>query len=256
MSRKCIDGCSCGKHRPLTDAQRKARSAATRAAKERGAYKDNGWPKGKPKSPEAVEKMRQAGLRQAAHPDFDRDFLARYTKENGPPRKGVKASEETRKRYSERQMALWRDPDYREKQMVALNKVLKSEEWRESCRGREPRGSGYGKQGIREDLGHNARSTWEANYARYLKHIGVQYEFEPEKFIVTIDGVRSSYTPDFRLEDGTYVEVKGYWFPVQKQKYEAFVEQHPDLQLRLVMSSDYKDLQSKYADIIPQWEKS
>ena len=51
------------------------------------------------------------------------------------------------------------------------------------------------------------RSTWEANYARYLNSIGVAWKFES----ITLDTPHGSYNPDFYLPQfNTYIEIKGY----------------------------------------------
>ena len=177
-------------------------------------------------------------------------------KEQGKPnpRKGKRSGAETRKRYSERQKSLWKDPEYREKQTAALNLVLKSEEWREACRGREPRGSGRSRGGIRRDLGHFCRSSWEANVARVYRWQGIQYEHEPSRYVFSVNGVRTGYTPDFILADGTHIEVKGYWWPGYREKFEQFRRLHPEIKVELIEKVQYLQLKRDFSHLIDEWE--
>jgi len=81
-------------------------------------------------------------------------------------------------------------------------------------------GSGRGKQGWYK--GYWCDSSWELAYVIYnLEHNikfkrnneGFEYEFENKKF---------KYYPDFILEDGTYVEIKGYLDKKNMAKINSF----------------------------------
>ena len=54
--------------------------------------------------------------------------------------------------------------------------------------------------------GYRFRSRLEARWAVFFDHMGIGWMYEPEGFVI---GGRS-YLPDFLLECGTWVEVKGY----------------------------------------------
>lgn len=54
--------------------------------------------------------------------------------------------------------------------------------------------------------GYYLKSTLEYIYARYLDHVGMAWEYEVQTFQLSNGG---SYKPDFRLEDGSFVEIKG-----------------------------------------------
>lgn len=74
-----------------------------------------------------------------------------------------------------------------------------------------PKGSGRGRGGIREDIGHYVRSSWEANICRVGKLAKREYIFEPESFKIVIDDIEYNYTPDFYFPDkNIYYEVKGH----------------------------------------------
>jgi len=109
--------------------------------------------------------------------------------------------------------------------------------------------AGYGKQGIRNDIGHYVRSTWEANIARILKFNNIKYEYEPKRFDL---GEIGTYLPDFYLpEKNLYIEVKGYWRRNDKEKYNKFKENHNIL---LIEKNEYKHLKHIYNHFIPNWE--
>lgn len=219
----CAAGCECGKHRKRTAEERAVLSQR----------RIEGW---------AAGKNVIWGLRE-------------HERLHGPARKGKKSSEEVSRNYAERQRRLWADPVYAARQRAALNATLKGEKFREYCRGREPRGSGYGKSGIRSDLGHHCRSTWEANYARYLVHQEIGYVFEPHRFEVEVGPERLRYTPDFCLSDGSWVEVKGFWRPHYLRKFEAFLDQYPSERIIVVGQAEYRLIKKEFSILIPEWEK-
>jgi len=122
------------------------------------------------------------------------------------------------------------------------------------------------KSGRRDDLGDTFfRSSWEANYARYLNlllKMGAvkQWEYEPERF--WFDGIRAgvtSYTPDFRvLYSGAaapeYIEIKGFTTPKDRTKWRRLKKYHPDKKLVVVAAKEYYALARKWSSAIPNWE--
>lgn len=128
--------------------------------------------------------------------------------------------------------------------------------------------------GRREDLGIFVRSGWEANFLRYLKHLGVKYEYEPQVF--TFSGVKHgtvSYCPDIKVEDG-WIEIKGFMDGKSKTQLRRFKKHFPAefAKLKLVVGSEntaaakfavemgipiyayYNELQKTYKKIISFWE--
>lgn len=105
--------------------------------------------------------------------------------------------------------------------------------------------------GFREDLKLYFRSSWEANYARYLNHINTSWEYEPTTFDL---GEGYTYTPDFKLNDGSYIEIKGWLTEKGKMKLERFKSKYPDVKLILLDRNDYRKLVNEYKNIIPYWE--
>lgn len=113
-----------------------------------------------------------------------------------------------------------------------------------------------GKAGIREDLGIYVRSTWEANFARVLKYMNVEFQFEPQIFWLTLpNGRELSYTPDFYLpKEDKYIEVKGYWMDDAKMKYDLFRAQYPHIKIDVVDSEKYKAYENRFKNQIEEWE--
>lgn len=111
----------------------------------------------------------------------------------------------------------------------------------------------HGNQGIKKDLGHYVRSSWEANYARFLNYKGIAYEYEPNTFsLVRSDGTKTTYTPDFFI--GHWVEVKGFWRDDAIEKVKLFLEQYPNEKLEIVDKPVYKEIEKVYKKLIPSWE--
>lgn len=88
------------------------------------------------------------------------------------------------------------------------------------------------------------RSSWEANYARYLNWLVKQgclqkWEYEPDEFeFVNIKRGNRYYKPDFKVfnNDNTfeYHEVKGYYDAASLTKLKRFKKFYPDLQLKMI----------------------
>jgi hypothetical protein len=122
-----------------------------------------------------------------------------------------------------------------------------------------------GVGGIRADLGIYLRSTWEANWARYLnlgitKGIIASWQYEPQAFAFPIDAdaeVRS-YTPDFlvRMADGTevYHEVKGWLTARYRRAIELMRAVYPEVRLQVFTRREYQQLTRRWRDSIPEWE--
>lgn len=108
------------------------------------------------------------------------------------------------------------------------------------------------------------RSTWEANYAKYLEWLRVNkqirsWKHEPRTFwFENIKrGVRS-YLPDFLVEenDNTFAfhEVKGWMDSKSKTKISRMKKYYPDVKLIVVDQRSYRSIVNKVSRIIPDWE--
>lgn len=103
---------------------------------------------------------------------------------------------------------------------------------------------------FREDLQQFFRSSWEANYARILNYLGKQWEYEPRRFIFS-DGM--SYLPDFLVE-GEWIEIKGWMDEGSKMKLDKFKNEYSELVIRVISDVEYKELETHYRHLIPNWE--
>ena len=121
------------------------------------------------------------------------------------------------------------------------------------------------KRGRRGDLGGMFfRSSWEANYARYLKwlkSIGeiAGWEHEPDNF--RFEGVKRgpyTYLPDFKVIecDGSvaYHEVKGWMDAKSRSKIKRMKKFFPNIRLVVIAQKEYTMLAKKVSACIPFWE--
>lgn len=111
------------------------------------------------------------------------------------------------------------------------------------------------------------RSSWEANYARYLQFQLERgeisfWEHEPETF--WFDGVRRgcvSYLPDFVVEGWIgqenfrmYYEVKGYMDAKSATKIKRFKKYFPNETLVVIDKKWFADNNKKMRMLIKGWE--
>ena len=112
------------------------------------------------------------------------------------------------------------------------------------------------KGGWREDLDKYFRSSWEANYARYLNYIKEPWVYEPKEFEFPIKRGNRTYKPDFWLpEKENWIEIKGYMDAKSKTKLNRFKKYYPEEYAKLIIitEQEYKDI-AKYKGLIPNWE--
>jgi len=173
-------------------------------------------------------------------------------------------SEEARRATSRSSSTMWADPEayvnseeYRQAQ---------SDRMKEANHGFKPGQHAYSraKGGIRPDLGIFVRSSWEANYARYLNwliEVGEirGWEYEPETF--EFEGIKRgtrTYTPDFKVTnlDGSveYHEVKGWMDPKSKTKLKRMAKYHPGIKLVLIDKDVYYAIRRECKNLVPDWE--
>ncbi len=118
--------------------------------------------------------------------------------------------------------------------------------------------------GRREDLDNRYfRSSWEANYARYLRFLKDRgeiqsWEYECERFV--FHGVTRgalTYTPDFKVteNDGAvvYHEIKGWMDPKSKGKLKRMAKFYPEAKIIIIGESEYKAI-AKWRGMIEGWE--
>jgi len=137
---------------------------------------------------------------------------------------------------------------------------------RQASNPRMRKGYSRGAAGRRADLGNrHFRSSWEANYARYLNYLQAQgkikrWEFEPDTFWFEEikRGVRS-YLPDFKVwpadgGDPYYIEVKGWMDAKSATKLKRMAKYYPHIKIKVVDQTQYRFLEGWARDNIPGWE--
>ncbi|WP_422049708.1 hypothetical protein [Shimia sp.] len=85
------------------------------------------------------------------------------------------------------------------------------------------------------ELGY--RSGLEVRNAKRLDAGGFDYDYEPFKLSYVQPAKPRTYTPDFVLPNGIIIDTKGRWVTEDRQKFKMIVEQHPDLDIRMVFSN-------------------
>lgn len=107
----------------------------------------------------------------------------------------------------------------------------------------------------RRAIAKGYRSGLEEQVSEQIASAGLKVEYETDKVEYTWPKRDSKYTPDFKLpsSDGGffYVETKGIWSVEDRQKWHLLHEQHPEIDFRLVFSSQnaklYKGSPTTYA---------
>jgi hypothetical protein len=85
------------------------------------------------------------------------------------------------------------------------------------------------KNGYRSGLEEVVDST--------LKQRNIDGEYEKHKIKYTIPATDHTYTPDFRLPNGIFVETKGRFVVEDRKKHVLIKKQHPELDIRFVFQN-------------------
>ena len=99
------------------------------------------------------------------------------------------------------------------------------------------------------------RSGLEEIVADLFVDLGIKYEYECTKLDYTVS---HKYCPDFKLPNGIFIEVKGYWDSQDRRKIRNIIKQHPDLDLRMVFQDPNKTISKRVrqhtANTARSWE--
>ena len=94
------------------------------------------------------------------------------------------------------------------------------------------------------------RSGLEERVADLMVELGVKYEYESTQVPYTI---MHNYTPDFILPNGVLLECKGYWDDADRRKIRNVVQQHPELDLRMVFQAPFNTISKKSKTTYAKW---
>lgn len=99
---------------------------------------------------------------------------------------------------------------------------------------------------------HGYRSGLEDKIAEQLVEAKVELKYETEKIKYVIPESSHTYTPDFKLPNGIFVESKGRFMLDDQRKHLLIKEQHPELDIRFVFQNSKnkirKGSKTTYAD--------
>ena len=96
------------------------------------------------------------------------------------------------------------------------------------------------------------RSGLEEVISNTLKDFNINGEYEQHKINYIIPATDHTYTPDFRLPNGIFIETKGRFVVEDRKKHILIKEQHPELDIRFVFQNSKnkirKGSKTTYAD--------
>jgi hypothetical protein len=173
---------------------------------------------------------------------------------------GRKLTPEDRKKQSDGLKAYHQTPEWEDHRKLWGKEANESR--RKSCREvqskriQSTRTSIHSNWGFRIDLECSFMSSWEANVARYLRFMGIEYKVEPYSF--HLDEELRSYRPDFYLPTyDTFLEVKGMESPTYKKKMAKFLELYPWVGIVVLGYHNYRmKLAKHFQNVVPNWEKT
>ena len=104
---------------------------------------------------------------------------------------------------------------------------------------------------IQKSKGH--RSGLETRIHEQLSAQDIDGEYEQHDLKYIVPETSHTYTPDFKLPNGIFIESKGWFLPADRKKHLLIKEQNPDIDLRFVLQSPngkiYKGSKTTYS----QW---
>lgn len=190
-------------------------------------------------------------------------------KHRGHPRGmlGRRHTEEAKRKIGSRFKAMWGDPS------SAVNAPDFRKRLAERMRARHVRGEFVSsntfsrcRRGFREDLQLFVRSSWEANYARYLNTlvasgVVIRWEYEPRVFTFPSAGTGevSSYRPDFLVyfADGRteWHEVKGWLTATGKAALDLMAIHYPHEAVKVIDGDWFHEARrGDFSKSVPNWE--
>lgn len=96
----------------------------------------------------------------------------------------------------------------------------------------------------------NYKSVFEFRISKALKSSKLKAEYEADTFEYSRP---SSYTPDWKIRTGLYIESKGYFAPADRRNLTAFRAQHPDIEIRLLFANANNKLHRKSKITYAAW---
>ena len=99
---------------------------------------------------------------------------------------------------------------------------------------------------------HGYRSGLEEDLDNTLKSQGIDGQYEQHKVVYAKPATYHTYTPDFRLPNGIFIETKGRFVLADRQKHILIKQQNPKLDIRFVFQNSKNKIRkgsnTTYAD--------
>ena len=110
----------------------------------------------------------------------------------------------------------------------------------------------YNKKRFYEVRKRGYRSRLEETVAKQIAQANHSLRYEMTK-IKWVDFAIRSYTPDFVLDNGIIIEVKGFWATGDRRKHVEIQQQHSDLDIRLVFENSGRKIRKGSATSYGKW---
>ena len=112
----------------------------------------------------------------------------------------------------------------------------------------------YNKSGYRKARAAGFRSGLEQLVAKQIKKSNHDIRYETTK-IKWVDFSIRSYTPDFILDNGIILEVKGFWSTSDRRKHVEIKKQHVNLDIRMVFENSKRKIRKGSNTTYGDWCK-
>ena len=110
----------------------------------------------------------------------------------------------------------------------------------------------YNKKRFYEVRKRGYRSHLEEIIAKQIVQADHSLRYEMTK-IKWVDFAIRSYTPDFVLDNGIIIEVKGFWATGDRRKHVEIQQQHSNLDIRLVFENSERKIRKGSATSYGRW---
>lgn len=100
---------------------------------------------------------------------------------------------------------------------------------------------------------HGYRSGLEEQLAINLKEQGINGEYEQNKIAYIKPATNHTYTPDFRLPNGIFIETKGRFVLEDRKKHLLIRSQQPQLDIRFVFQNAKNKLRKGSKTTYSDW---
>jgi hypothetical protein len=102
---------------------------------------------------------------------------------------------------------------------------------------------------------HGYRSGLEENISAELTQHGINGEYEQHKVKYIKPATEHTYTPDFRLPNGIFIETKGRFVTEDRKKHVLIKKQHPELDIRFVFQNSKNKIRKGSPTTYADWCK-